>query len=109
MDEFDQQTYGGTIALQYELAPKGDSFGPVFAGLQYDYDYTLLGRASFLGSHGIRPSLRFFWDDRMGESEIYFRYDLRDYFEKLIDPRFNRDGNYFTLGASSYCNAIVPP
>lgn len=98
VDEFDQQTYGGTIALQYQLAPKRDRFGPVFASLQYDYDYTLLGQASFLGSHAIRPSLRIFWDERRAESELYFRYSLRDYFEKLVDGRFNRDGHYFTFG-----------
>ena len=98
VDEFDQQTYGATIALQYQVAPKEERFGPVFASLQYDYDYTLLGRASFLGSHAIRPSLRVFWDDRMAESELYFRYSLRDYFEKLVDARFNRDGHYFTFG-----------
>ncbi|MCH7993411.1 MAG: hypothetical protein IIB57_03095 [Planctomycetes bacterium] len=98
VDEFDQQGYGATIALQYQLAPKRDRFGPVFASLQYDYDYTLLGRAAFLGSHSIRPSLRVFWDDRLAESELYFRYSLRDYFEKLVDGRFNRDGHYFTFG-----------
>ncbi|MCH8146948.1 MAG: hypothetical protein IH987_03015 [Planctomycetes bacterium] len=98
VDEFDQQAYGGTIALQYQLAPKQDEFGPVFATLQYDYDYTLLGREAFLGSSAFRPSLRFFWDERTAETEFYFGYGLRNYFEKLGDNRFNRDGNYFTFG-----------
>ena len=100
VDEYDQQTYGGTIALQYEVYRTEGSFGPVYLALQYDYDYTLLGRSAFLESHALRPHMRFFWENRQAETDLYFRYGIRDYREPLYDRRYNRDGNYLALGLS---------
>ena len=64
VDEYDLQTYGGAVALQYEARRKTGDFGPIYLSLQYDYDYTLLGRSGFLESQVIRPSVRVFWADR---------------------------------------------
>ena len=98
VDEFDQQSYGGSVALQYEALQKEEDFGPVYLVLQYDYDYTLLGRSAFLESHLIRPSARIHWADRHAATLLYFDYGIRDYREPLFDTRYNRDGNYLALG-----------
>jgi hypothetical protein len=98
VDEFDEQTYGGSAAIQYELTPDTEDHGPAFAQLQYDYEYTLLGRDGFLTIHTLSPRLRWYGVDRSSESSLYFRYEDRDYSEPLFDKRFNRDGNYFTFG-----------
>lgn len=98
--EFDQQTYGGSIAVQHEAFREGDKFGPIYLALQYDFDYTLLGRSGFLESHAITPSLSFYTADRRGETDVYFTYQFRDYFEPLYDGRFDRDGDYLTIGLS---------
>jgi|GEM_PF-4830715 len=98
VDEYDQQTYGGTVALQHEIMEKRDRFGPVYLSMQYDYDYTLLGRSAFLESHALRPSVRAYWNERRGESELYARYNIRDYREPLSDRRYNRDGTYGGIG-----------
>lgn len=100
VDEFDQQAYGGSLALQYEIpaASIGGSLGPVFLAVQYDYDYSLLGRQGFLSSHTLTPSVRVYSDERRVRTEFFFRYEIRNYFEPLPDRAFNRDGTYFGVG-----------
>ncbi len=98
--EFDQQTYGGSVALQYEVMGEADKLGPIYLALQYDGDYTLLGRSGFLESHAITPNLRVYWADWRARTDLFFAYQIRDYFEPLYDRRFNRDGTYLTLGVS---------
>ena len=104
--EFDQQTYGASVAIQYEVAPEGDVAGPVYLALQYDFDYTLLGRDDFLESHAVTPSLRALWAGRRAQADLFVSYQLRDYFEPLYDRRFDRDGNYFTIGVLHQYQAI---
>ncbi len=99
IDEFDEQRYGGSAALQYELMPERDGTGPIHVRLQYDYDYTLLGRDGFLSAQNISPNLRFFWNERRAETNLYVTYGLRNYFEPLYDRRYNRDGEYISMGA----------
>lgn len=98
IDEFDEQRYGASAALQYEIMPQRDRFGPIHLRLQYDYDYTLLGRQGFLSAQTISPNLRFFWHDRRAETNLYVSYGLRNYFEPLYDRRFDRDGEYISMG-----------
>jgi len=98
VDEFDEQNYGASVALQYELLKERDGLGPVHFRLQYDYDYTLLGREGFLSSNRVTPNLRAFWDNRRAETNLYFTYDIRDYFEQLADRRTDRTGEYFSIG-----------
>ena len=98
VDEFDEQNYGGSAAIQYEAVSKKGDFGPVHLRLQYDYNYTLLGRSAFLESHALTPNMRLFWADRRAQTDVYFAYEIRDYREPLYDRRFNRDGEYLTLG-----------
>lgn len=98
VDEFDEQRYGGSVALQYELVPQKETFGPVHLRLQYDYDYSLLGRDPFLESQSLTPNLRVYWNDRRAETNVYFSYSLHDYREALFDRRFDRDGEYCAFG-----------
>jgi len=98
VEQFDQQTYGTSLAWQYEFLRKEGSMGPWFFTLQYDFDYTMLGKKEFLQNHAVRPGLKFDWANSRATSEIYFNYQRRDYSEPLFDRRFNRDGNYFTIG-----------
>ena len=98
VDEFDEQRYGGSLAVQYEALEQEGTFGPVYLRLQYDYDYTLLGRSAFLDSQVISPNLLVEWADRHAETSVYFSYGIRDYHEDVFDRRFNRDGTYLALG-----------
>ena len=100
IDEFDEQRYGASVALQYRLLPQDDDFGPVYLRLQYDYDYTLLGRSAFLENQSISPNIRMYWADARAQTDLYAQYELRDYREQLSDRRFDRDGTYVSLGAT---------
>ncbi len=103
---FDEQTYGTTMALQYEVMEKRGDFGPIFFRLQYDYSYTNLGRAAFLGSNTLRPDLRVYWWNRRAETSVYFSYERRKYHEPLFDVRFDRTGNYFSFGVTQSARLI---
>ena len=100
VDAFDQQGYGGSVAVQYELIPESNGTGPTSLAMQYDYDYSLLGRQGFLSASGFTPSLRFYWSERRAQTDFFFNYQIRNYFEPLFDRRFNRDGDYLKLGAT---------
>lgn len=98
VEQFDQQTYGASVALEYKFLEKAGSMGPGYFTLQYDYDYVLLGKEEFLQNHSIRPGVELEWANRRTTSELFFNYQLRDYSEPLYDRRFDRDGDYFTIG-----------
>ena len=89
------------MALQYELLPeRAGEVGPAYLGLQYDFEYALLGREGFLTSNAITPNLRLYWMDRRAITDLAFTYDIRNYFEPIVDRRFNRDGEYFRVGVA---------
>ena len=98
VDEFDEQNYGGSAAVQYALLPEREEFGPVHLRLQYDYDYTLLGRDAFVETQTLSPNVRVFSLGRRAVTDLYFAYSIRDYREPLYDRRFDRDGEYYRLG-----------
>ncbi|MCK4658224.1 MAG: hypothetical protein KAV82_01765 [Phycisphaerae bacterium] len=98
IDEFDEQNYGGSVALQYEVVPERDGFGPLRVSLQYDYDFALLGRDAFVEIQSITPTIRLFSLNRRAITEAYFIYSIRDYREPLTDRRYDRDGVYCRLG-----------
>lgn len=98
IDEFDEQRYGASVALQYRLMPQTEEFGPVYLRLQYDYDYTLLGKSAFLDNHSLSPNLRIYWADARAQTDFYAQFERRDYREQLTDRRFDRDGNYISVG-----------
>jgi len=98
IDEFDEQNYGASVAIQYEIMPQRDGVGPLLARLQYDYDYTLLGGDAFAETQSITPNFLLYSFNRRAVSRLYFTYSIRDYREPLYDRRFDRDGEYCRLG-----------
>jgi hypothetical protein len=98
VDEFDEQDYGGSVALQYEVMPEKDGLGPLLARVQYDYDYVLLGRDAFVEIQSVTPNLRLYALKRRAATDLYFTYSIRDYREPLYDRRYDRDGDYDKFG-----------
>jgi len=109
VEEFDVQTYGGHVFIDYE--PRAD----LFVGIQYDYDYNLVGNDAFLSRNRVTPLVKIIeWRDDDDEAEprtwstVYYAYEDRDYFEPLFDPRLDRDGSYHTYGLTQEFNALRP-
>ncbi len=100
--EFNEQDYGASAAITYELwRPRPDQrHGPLYVGLQYDYDYYLLGNDGFLRTNRISPRLTLFTFDQRGATTFSFAYEDRNYLEPLTDRDFDRDGNYFEFRLS---------
>jgi hypothetical protein len=99
--EYNEQDYGGSIAIQYEAMRQqsgSPSHGPLFLGFQYDYDYFLLGNKGFLGMHRVTPRATLYTFDQRLETTLGFRYEERNYFEPLTANVYDRDGNYFSIG-----------
>lgn len=99
IDEFDEQDYGGSVAVQYELDPEGRGFpldGPTFVSLQYDYDYLLVGKDKFLDAHRLLTMIRRYSPDenRTHRTDLSYAHSFRDYNEANFDRRLNRDGTY---------------
>ena len=107
IDSFNEQEYGATAAVQVELW-SGDEggAGPIYAGLQYDYDYFLLGNGGFLSGNRVTPRLTVYTLDRRAATGLYFTYEIRDYLESLFDRRFDRDGEYYVVGLSQSFDAV---
>lgn len=95
--DFNEQFYGATINLRYELLVHDAN--ALFLNLRYDYDYVLLGNNGFLRDNRLRPSLQFSALDGVVTGSVFFNYEDRNYLEVLRDERFNRDGDYFSWGA----------
>lgn len=108
IEEFNEQDYGGSVALQYELVPAwGDGKqGPLYAAIQYDYDMFLLGNDGYLRSNRVTPHLTLYTFNQRSETDFAFTYDDRNYLETLRDERFDRDGNYFEFALSQGVNAV---
>lgn len=101
ISSYNEQDYGGSVAIQQQLGDTwtwaGAQQGPLYATVQYDYDYFLLGNKGFLSNNRVTPRLALFSFDQRGLTTLGFRYEDRDYFEDLTDKRFERDGNYFAF------------
>ncbi len=99
--QFNEQDYGGSVALQYKLLQPwqndGVAQGPLYAGIQYDYDYFLLGNNGFLRVNRLTPRLALYTFDQRSASTFSFRYEDRNYLEPLPSNGFDRDGNYFAF------------
>lgn len=100
--EFNEQDYGGSIAIEYKLIGRepNEAHGPLMASVQYDYDYFLLGNDGFLRVNRVTPRLTLLTHEQRRASTLEFRYEDRNYLEPLLDRRFDRDGNYFAFRAA---------
>ncbi|MBU0638382.1 MAG: hypothetical protein KKB50_05910 [Planctomycetes bacterium] len=103
MRDYNEQLYGGTANLRYELLGpnKLPAVDGVYLHARYDYDYVLLGNDGFLRLHRVRPSMQVVAFDQVLNGSLFFQYEDRNYLEELRDERFDRDGNYFSWGADA--------
>ncbi len=105
---FDQNIYGGRAYVNWE------PWRTIYLGVQYDYTYMMLGHEPYISSNRITPVIEKRWmlPNETGEVEerarttFYYTYDDRDYFDKLTDYRFERDGNYHLLGFTQSFNVF---
>jgi hypothetical protein len=104
--DFNEQNYGGTVNLRYELLGPGaiEGLDALYAHLRYDYDYILLGNDGFLRINRLRPSLEMVAFESLLDVSVYFSYEDRNYLEVLGDERFDRDGNYLAGGIDTRVN-----
>ena len=111
IDEFDVQTYGGRVFINYEPVPD------LFLGVQYDYDYNLVGRAPFLSRNRITPIVKWIeWRDGTADrpgsprtwTTAFYAFEDRDYFDPISDARLDRDGSYHTVGVLQGINLVRP-
>ena len=108
IEEYNDQAYGGSFALQYRLLDQSEDklFGPLYIGLQFDHDYSFLGNEPFLTSYRFTPNLRFLSLDERLDTLFYLRLDFRGYMETLRDPGFDRDGEYLAAGFIQAVNVL---
>ncbi len=108
--EFDINIYSGRAYVNWE--PVSD----LFMGIQYDYSYTKLGQDPFISSNRITPVISKIWRGspatandlglERARTDIYYTYDDRDYFDRIFDPRLDRDGNYHSIGVAQAFNLV---
>lgn len=108
--EFDINIYSGRAYVNWE--PVSD----IFLGIQYDYSYTKLGQDPYISSNRITPVVSKVWREESASAgelgierartDFYYTYDDRDYFDRIIDPRLDRDGNYHSVGVAQSFNLV---
>lgn len=99
--DFNEQFYGGSVNLRYELlGPQSGipNLDGMYAHVRYDYDQIMLGNNGFLSLNRLRPMLQIVLFDSVVDTTLFFSYERRNYLEKLFDRRFNRDGDYISGG-----------
>lgn len=103
IEDFNEQFYGGTVNLRYELfgPDRYENIDGLYFHLRYDYDQIVLGNDGFLSLNRVRPSFQLIADEGEVDVSAFFSYEIRDYSEFLRDDRFNRDGDYFSFGSDA--------
>ncbi|MFO0837007.1 MAG: hypothetical protein U1D55_00650 [Phycisphaerae bacterium] len=98
--EFNEQFYGATVNLRYELigSDAAEWLNALYLHARYDYDYILLGNDGFLRVNRVRPMVQLLAFDQLLDASLFFNYEDRNYLEALRDERLDRDGNYFSWG-----------
>ncbi len=107
LEQYNVQTYAGRGFVNYFLNDR------TTLGVQYEYDFNLVGREAFLSRHQLTPSLRYveaFHDDGTSwtSSTLFASYEDRDYHDDYFDLREDRDGSYTTLGLTQSFNLCQP-
>jgi hypothetical protein len=99
VEQFDEQDYGGSVVLQYEL-PRNASLlaARTDLSLEYDYDYFLLEREKFVDAHQLAANARFRDEKDRQETNLTYSHAFRDYNEPMRDRRLDRDGTYSRVG-----------
>ncbi len=92
--EFDVQTYGANIYTAY--SPPQANW--LTLGLRYDWDYSFVGRDSFLTRHRVTPQVDIQETD-WTSTTLFYQLDVREYFNQPVDRRLDRDGLTHAFGA----------
>ncbi|TWT46157.1 hypothetical protein RAS1_26050 [Phycisphaerae bacterium RAS1] len=103
IQEFDQNSFQGRAYANWEFVDD------LFLGLEYSHTYTKLGTDPFIGSNRLTPVITKYWrtakdQDPLARTDLYYIYDLRDYFERLTLNAFDRDGKYQAVGVTQAFN-----
>ena len=89
--EYNEQNYGGSVALQYRMldARPSDSGmqGPLYASVQYDYDHFLLGNQGYLHLNRVSPRFTLYTFDQYAATSFGFHYEDRSYSERVVQPQ----------------------
>jgi len=98
--EFDLNTYLTRAFVNWQ--PVRD----LYLGVQYEYSYIFLGHEPFISSNRLTPIMTYVWRggggdaaDELGQTDVYYTLDDRDYRDEVFDRRLDRDGSYHALGA----------
>ncbi len=91
---FDVQTYGANIYTAY--SPPQANW--LTLGLRYDWDYSFVGRNSFLTRHRVTPQVDIQETD-WTSTTLFYQLDVREYFNQPVDRRLDRDGLTHAFGA----------
>jgi hypothetical protein len=105
ISSFDLEDYGLSLVMRYAFPSPKDAglWGRSYASLRYDGDYVELGHEKFVSADAVTANLRVQSgdeDERLW-TDLFYRFDARDYNEALRDVRLDRDGSYSRFGASS--------
>lgn len=110
IEEYNEQDYGGSVALQYRLLDAWSAgstrHGPLYASIQYDFDNFLLGNNGWLQLHRVSPQLTLYTFNERATTGLAFHYEDRNYFDRLYSNRFDRDGNYFSFSVAQSFLAV---
>lgn len=96
LDLFDEQTYHGSAYARHRLSDW------LHVGIDYSYDYNLLGRQGYLSRHRLSPSVTFV-GERSGATTVYYEFRDRRFFEApaaFFSTEFDRSGQVQVVGAS---------
>lgn len=106
---YNEQDYGSSVALRYrfpQVSLFGREEGPLYLGIQHDYDYFLLGNNGFLRVNRVSPTAMLYTLDQRALTSVAFSFEDRNYLEELYSNRFDRDGNYFVLSLAQAFDAV---
>lgn len=105
--EFDLNTYLGRVFVNWQ------PFADFYLGVQYEYSYTFLGHEPFISSNRLTPVATYIWrrpgggsESEIGQTDLYYVLDYRDYRDEVFDARLNRDGDYHAIGLRQKLNFV---
>ena len=92
-DDFDVQSYGTNVYGAY--SPKGAKW--LTLGMRYDWDYSFLGRESFLARHRLTPQMDIQWN-KWTSTTVFYQFDDSNYYNQSRNDRLDRSGITHALG-----------
>lgn len=91
---FDVESHAPSGYVQHRM-------GPVFARIQYEYDYVKVGRAPFLIANGVQPMVTIVEGENLF-TQLRFQYRDKDFQHGRFPSNSARDGKNWLAGVSQY-------